>query len=434
MSGCKVSASDYGATTAVGVPDGLPRFSPNANALLDAAREEANRRGHSIAGTEHVLWALLQPACTARVLRWLESNIPAQEYGVPWRCAVLARLEANPVFAPTAEAKAACLMRTFSPNLETAVVGGAAASPQPPVLLSQSLRDALLLIPQFAGGPVRDGALTIEDGLVATEFVVASILLHSVNTAADILGRVSRGQINSWRVCEAIGADPTKIHVKREGLLELSTFDVGGGVSSVARASDPYVWGRALPDARALPPAPTSTSNWLLPGKLIIGEHPQPRDVRPLMDGAGVTTFVSLIGEYDMSEYQRRYPAEAAREGRSASFVHFPVRDFYVPQAEELRSIVLDLKRRLTQSGEVVFVHCRGGHGRTGTVVIPLIAALFDIDDPPAADFVLTATRTARASDRDYPQWCHMPETEEQIAVCREVNASVRLRTREGRR
>ena len=135
-----ISGSEYGATAARDVPEGLPKFSPNANALLEAARAEASRRGHSIAGTEHVLWALLQPGCTARVLGWIESNVAPQEDGLPWRSVVLSRLEANPVFRPTVEASEACQARTFSPNILEAVAG-AAAAPSPPVMLSQSLRE-----------------------------------------------------------------------------------------------------------------------------------------------------------------------------------------------------------------------------------------------------------------------------------------------------
>ena len=51
--------------------DGLPAFSPNALALLTAARDEAAARGHPGVGTEHVLWALVQPGCGARVKGWL---------------------------------------------------------------------------------------------------------------------------------------------------------------------------------------------------------------------------------------------------------------------------------------------------------------------------------------------------------------------------
>ena len=62
--------------------DGLPAFSPNALALLTAARDEAAARGHPGVGTEHVLWALVQPGCGARVKGWLGEQIqPAAPCG-----------------------------------------------------------------------------------------------------------------------------------------------------------------------------------------------------------------------------------------------------------------------------------------------------------------------------------------------------------------
>jgi protein-tyrosine phosphatase len=138
---------------------------------------------------------------------------------------------------------------------------------------------------------------------------------------------------------------------------------------------------------------------------------------------------VSLIGEYSTESYRnRQYPAAVAV---LAHFVHFPIRDFHVPVAEELESIVLELKLRLTQRREVVFVHCRGGHGRTGTVVIPLVAALFDLEDAAATGFVMVATSTHRPSDM---RWgAEMPETAKQEAATRAANARVRMKTRKGR-
>ena len=45
-----------------------------------------------------------------------------------------------------------------------------------------------------------------------------------------------------------------------------------------------------------------------------------------------------------------------------------PIRDFSVPTEEELRRI-LDTIDLALDRGEVVYVHCFGGRGRTGTVV-----------------------------------------------------------------
>ena len=43
-------------------------------------------------------------------------------------------------------------------------------------------------------------------------------------------------------------------------------------------------------------------------------------------------------------------------------FVHFGIPDFETPPVEDLAPLVLELKRRLRE-GEVLYVHCRGGHG-----------------------------------------------------------------------
>lgn len=76
-------------------------------------------------------------------------------------------------------------------------------------------------------------------------------------------------------------------------------------------------------------------------------------------------------------------------------------------------------------------MHCRGGHGRTGTVVIPLMASLFDVSDMVATDFVNESTLTTRQSDVAYANqgWeAEMPETNEQRQMTSSVNDAVRLK------
>ena len=100
--------------------------------------------------------------------------------------------------------------------------------------------------------------------------------------------------------------------------------------------------------------------------------------------------------------------------------------EFDPPEQQPLESLVLELKRRVV-AGEVIYVHCRGGHGRTGTVVIPLIAGLFDLGHDHAKQYVCDATLSNRRSDSVWGV-VHMPETTDQDEVAAAANAKARAR------
>ena len=149
-----MSAAAYGAVRPTFGVEGLPAFSPNALALLTAARDEAAARGHPGVGTEHVLWALVQPDCSARVKGWLAEQMVTTS-GDDWQTHLLARLDANPLWAPSGT-----------------------AMPEPPAF-SPSMVEVFGVVREFAAGPVRDGGVRIADGLVATEFLIACLLYTS---------------------------------------------------------------------------------------------------------------------------------------------------------------------------------------------------------------------------------------------------------------
>jgi len=143
---------------------------------------------------------------------------------------------------------------------------------------------------------------------------------------------------------------------------------------------------------------------------------------------AGVDTFVSLIGEYDHTRYlAREYPsslstAERGSGGKPLQFIHFPIRDFEVVAAEALIPLVAELKKRMF-GGSTIFMHCRGGHGRTGMVVIALISAVFDMPVGEAMHLVSDSTGRNRPSDQ---RWgAEMPETQAQAHAAQAVQQSV---------
>ena len=197
--------------------------------------------------------------------------------------------------------------------------------------------------------------------------------------------------------------------------------------------------GQALPSpSLAAVAGPTEGSNWLVPGHLIIGTMPTVADAEALL-GAGVNTFCSLIGEWDPARYhEREYPAGLARQSRAhregplakvdAVFLHFGIADYDAARPAELEALVIELRRRLLD-GEVIYLHCRGGHGRTGTVAIPLLASVFGAPTAAVEAYVNWVTREGRPLDRELiRQGAHveLPETEAQRESARVVSNRLR--------
>jgi hypothetical protein len=94
---------------------------------------------------------------------------------------------------------------------------------------------------------------------------------------------------------------------------------------------------------------------WVEPGRLAAGPYPRdPADLR----AAGIDAFVDLTEPGELPAY----PVEGAVHRRA------PIRDFGTPSVDEMQAI-LSVLDELLAAGRTVYLHCRGGIGRTGTVL-----------------------------------------------------------------
>jgi hypothetical protein len=98
-------------------------------------------------------------------------------------------------------------------------------------------------------------------------------------------------------------------------------------------------------------------SYWVVPGRLLAGMYPDEETIAELV-AAGVDTFFDLtedgeLGRYDLNGLAHR---------------RFPIRDMSTPTPEVMAQI-LDALDEALDDGRTVYLHCRGGIGRTGTVV-----------------------------------------------------------------
>jgi hypothetical protein len=156
---------------------------------------------------------------------------------------------------------------------------------------------------------------------------------------------------------------------------------------------------------------PTNESNWVIPGVLLVGAYPASQDDIETFElitsilKLGVRKFVCL-----QQEYRPGVPEGMWREGlalrpyyedvqhivankslipvlreynivdyENLSFEHCPIVDCGITDDSK----VLDLARKLVQDismGELIYLHCWGGHGRTGTVVSIMLHIMYGLN------------------------------------------------------
>ena len=123
---------------------------------------------------------------------------------------------------------------------------------------------------------------------------------------------------------------------------------------------------------------PLPTSNWVVPGLLLCGAEPDGAAALRLVM-LGIRVFVCLQSELP-SDRPLPYRARAERGSTSADgpleFVHEPIPDGTTFREEALQGLV-ERVAAAAWAGRPVYVHCRGGHGRTGVVVACVLGELY---------------------------------------------------------
>jgi protein-tyrosine phosphatase len=118
-----------------------------------------------------------------------------------------------------------------------------------------------------------------------------------------------------------------------------------------------------------------------------------PRDV--LFDGGaalqnwknnGVDTVVCLNEKHEIEVGTSCNLIELYKEN-GFNVVHFPIRDYYIPEKHELREVIAHLSKLLSQ-GNNLLVHCWGGVGRTGLILSCLTKKVKEIDGKEAVQFI----------------------------------------------
>lgn len=130
-----------------------------------------------------------------------------------------------------------------------------------------------------------------------------------------------------------------------------------------------------------LPHPPFARSYWAVPGQILAGFYPGDRDpvvalnkLNALLD-CGVTHICSLMEGTETDHagrpfhgYQQAFADLARHRDITTGRLHYPIRDVSVPTAAGMTATLDGLDGVLVRGG-VIYLHCWGGRGRTGTVL-----------------------------------------------------------------
>jgi hypothetical protein len=120
---------------------------------------------------------------------------------------------------------------------------------------------------------------------------------------------------------------------------------------------------------------PHNQCYWVESNRFLAGEYPGDKEdlqmkekIGKLLD-FGVNYFLDLTEPIELIPYERTLKKEAERRGLPVTYRRLPIQDISVPKSRDEMLKILDTLEKALIEDRLVYLHCWGGVGRTGTVV-----------------------------------------------------------------
>jgi len=115
---------------------------------------------------------------------------------------------------------------------------------------------------------------------------------------------------------------------------------------------------------------PITSSNWVIENVLLVGGFPTGIESFRAIQAVGINTFVCLNGmdKYEFYNYEYNLSED--------QFIHVPIEDMGVTDDAIVLELCENIAKRILD-GDTVYIHCAGGHGRTGVITAIVLHVLY---------------------------------------------------------
>eukprot|EP00479_Gromia_sphaerica_P005237 TRINITY_DN16269_c0_g1_i1.p1 TRINITY_DN16269_c0_g1~~TRINITY_DN16269_c0_g1_i1.p1 ORF type:complete len:192 (+),score=22.01 TRINITY_DN16269_c0_g1_i1:409-984(+) len=185
----------------------------------------------------------------------------------------------------------------------------------------------------------------------------------------------------------------------------MSKHDHGSEITLPEEGHDPKVMEGA-----------TRSSHWVIPGRLCV-EHSRTTSkefkIFSLLELRHLCVWLEKSQQSTMKTTNSPKLVREILDGKkkdrvpqtNVQFVHFRITDGSIPDDSPGSVAFVDELTKRVRRGEVLYIHCASGHGRTGMMVIRLLNSLFDLSTEKSQDLLYLTHSEGRRSCKWNERW-----------------------------
>jgi len=167
----------------------------------------------------------------------------------------------------------------------------------------------------------------------------------------------------------------------------------------------------------------------LIPERLYFGPYPNQLMVDQMITQHHFNIIVNLTcdneeKEYILNDVNDVNDVNDEKESKYIKYIHFPIKDNEIPNCiHSYCNFIFFLKNEI-ENGNKIYIHCRGGHGRSSMVCVSVYMVIFMTDLKSSIEYVSKA-HNERIVLREKWKKCKFPFNSKQYSFLSKIHKNI---------